>query len=304
MIAGITDIVIGVRNPAGWIALARDELDYAVRADGRDDGPLGEGSAGATVLAPAGAETGRIRLVHYPEASDVGRPDVHDLGFFDFDIYSRDCDRTYTTLVANGYQFRARPETWSLESPPITLTEGLLLAPDNVNLVFVGTAQPRGAAAYAADPSRLYSEASSSVAVVPDLDAAIGFWRDGLGYQLLLDFQLQHSALEPLLGVPPTEGFRMALLANRGETARIELIAFPAEQQRGRNRTRNRAGTVGLIAWGFRSTDLDADLTAIVRAGGRVENAPREVEDAVHRRARVALASTPDNLLLELWQEA
>jgi catechol 2,3-dioxygenase-like lactoylglutathione lyase family enzyme len=304
MIAGIADIIIGVRDPAGWTALARDELDFEVRAAGQDHGPLGEGSSGATVLAPRGAETGRIRLIHYPEGRQTGRPDIHDVGYFDFDIYSKNCDTTYEQLARQGYQFRARPETWSVETPPLTLTEGMLHAPDDVNLVFVGMAQPRGAAAYAVDPERLYSEASSSVAVVPDLDAAIRFWRDGLGYQLLLDFQLQHPALEPLLGLPPTEGFRMALLAKGGETARIELIALPPERQTGQNRTIHRAGTIGLIAWGFRSTDLDADLAAIAAAGGRIERQPAPVEDAPHRRARVATASTPDNLLLELWQEA
>ncbi|MCS6800440.1 MAG: VOC family protein [Chloroflexota bacterium] len=303
MIAGIADIVIGVRDPANWVALARDQLQFDVRAEGRDDGPLGEGSSGAIVLAPPGAETGRIRLIHYPEGRTAGRPDIRDLGFFDFDIYSRDCDATYAQLVRNGYHFRTPPATWSLDSPPLTLTEALLLAPDDVNLVFIGTAQPRGAAAYAADPNRRYSEASSAVAVVPDLDVALRFWRDGLGYQVLLDFHLQHPALEPLLGIPPTEGFRMALLAKGGETARIELIAFPPDRPRGVDRTANRAGTIGLLAWGFRSTDLTADLAAIEAAGGRVDSPPRLVRDAVHGRARVATASTPDHLLLELWQE-
>ncbi|GIW08748.1 MAG: hypothetical protein KatS3mg060_3553 [Dehalococcoidia bacterium] len=304
MIAGITDIVIGVREPASWVTLACDELDFQLRSQGVDEGPLGDGSSMATILAPRGADTGRIRLLSYADASTTGRPDIHDIGFFDFDIYSRNCQTTYEQLTRKGYQFRARPETWSIESPPLTLTEGMLLAPDDVNLVFIGTAQPRGAAAYAADPDRMYSEASSSVAVVPDLDAAVRFWRDGLGYQLLLDFQLQHPALEPLLGLPPSEGFRMALLAKGGETARIELIALPPERQTGRNRTMNRVGTLGLIAWGFRSTDLDADLAAIEAAGGRIDVPPHPVEDAVHGSARVALASTPENLLLELWQPA
>ncbi|MFN8535001.1 MAG: VOC family protein [Dehalococcoidia bacterium] len=303
MIAGITDIIIGVADPTAWIALGRDELDLPVRVQGQDRGPLGEGSSGATVLAPNGAETGRIRLLRYPGALQVGRPDIHDTGYFDFDIYTKSCDNTYDQLTGRGYQFRARPETWSVETPPLTLTEGMLEAPDDVNLAFVGTAQPRGAAAYAANPNRVYSEASSSVAVVPDLDRAIQFWRDGLGYQLMLDFQLQHPALEPLLGLPPDEGFRMALLGKGGETARIELIALPPERQTGLDRTGNGAGTVGLIGWGFRSNDLEADLAAIEAAGGRIETQSVQIEDDVHGRARVASARTPDNLLLELWQE-
>jgi catechol 2,3-dioxygenase-like lactoylglutathione lyase family enzyme len=304
MLGGITDIVIGARDLAPWDHLLTYHLGYEAARSGRDGGPLAASATAARTFAKAGLEGGRFRVLQVPDGIDIGRPSVKQAGYFDIDVYVLNMLGAYSSLKVEGYPFFSQPETWALQSPPLRLTEAMMQAPDNVNLAFMHSMAPRGVMAWAQNPNHQYSEVTSAIAVVPDLDAAIAFWRDAMGLSLAMDLTLQHPAFEPLLGVRADEQFRMAMLsAEGGPTGRIELIGFPSGGLSGDNTAAQAPGALGQFAWAFRVADAAAAHGAAVAAGGASVSAPAAVADDIHGDAVCAAFRSPDGLLVEVWQE-
>jgi catechol 2,3-dioxygenase-like lactoylglutathione lyase family enzyme len=295
---GLTDVIIGARSLQPWRQLGT-RLGYQTVVDGNDHGHIAEG-ARAVVLAAPGTDSGRLRILEHPDATHRRRPQGTDIGLFDLDIYARDLDAFYSQS-ADDLTWVTPPGEWSITNTPVRLTQGLLLAPDNVNLVPV-QAGPNATwlNAWKAHPALPFSEVSSAIAIVADMDASIRFWADGLGFDLIGDFQLAHPFLDQLLTLRPGTSFRMAILAAGDQTARVELIHVPGDALDRTNEAQ--PGAAGIIAWGMLSDDLAGDLDRMITAGGKLERSNVDVDDAVHGRATVMTVRTVDNNLLELWQ--
>lgn len=297
MIHGLTDVIIGARGVEAWRRFAHDVLGYRDVAEGTDDA-LGQG-APCAVFAPAGVDSGRLRVIAFPGAPDRDHPGP-DQGYYDFDLYTRDMNAAVAAVARTHYPWAPAPGAWPIPGTPVTLTQGLIQGPDAVNVVPVlAGPQTSWLQAWQHEPAAPFSEVSSSIAIVPDMERSLGFWQGAFGMQLAGDFTLQDPFLDQLLRLDPGTTFRMCVLASPGATARVELIELPRAADRSND---SQPGTLGIIAWGFRSDDLDGDVDRVIGEGGKLEHVTAVVDDAAHGPARVAQLRSADNLLMELWQ--
>jgi catechol 2,3-dioxygenase-like lactoylglutathione lyase family enzyme len=131
---------------------------------------------------------------------------------------------------------------------------------------------------------------------VSDLDRAVRFYCEGLGFELRSQIEIGGEPAATLLGLEPLE--LQALYLERDGT-RIELLHYPrpghlpAESPRPMNR-------LGLTHLSLRVDDLDATLAELARVGATAI-APTRIDMREHRSAAV-FVTDPDGTMIELVQ--
>jgi len=131
---------------------------------------------------------------------------------------------------------------------------------------------------------------------VSDLERAVHFYRDVLGFEELSHLQMKGPDPTRLLGL--ADGELQAVYLQR-DGARIELLHYPAAGCE-RGDTPRPMNLLGLSHLSLRVGDLDAVIAAIERAGGStltdscIEN-PRW-------GSRAVFVTDPDGLRIELLQ--
>ena len=130
---------------------------------------------------------------------------------------------------------------------------------------------------------------------VSDLDRALRFYRDLLGFRWEHDLQVEGEPSDTLLRL---RGVKLHAVYLTRDGVRIELLRFatpPAPPPRSRAMHEH-----GLTHLSFRVADLDATLAALRAAGERV------LEETVIRipefGAAACMVSDPDGQLIELVQ--
>jgi hypothetical protein len=260
LIDGITAAVVGVGDPGPHLALYRDRLGFGVVADGVLPGATAAAlwrcdpvDRPLTVLAAAGAPGGRIVLLGVPDtAAGAQHPRVSDVGMGALDLYTRDIDATHRELTDAGHAWLSPPATYQVPvgDTEVTVTEGLCLAPDGTDLVFVQPAKPRGTAAWDADPNRRYTELTSVGCHVPDIEAEVAFWGPGgLGLDQWYDVTFSADGLDTMAALRPGTRLRLVFLAG-ASTARLELNTIENRAADVDRRERQRTGrALGHSGW-------------------------------------------------------
>jgi predicted enzyme related to lactoylglutathione lyase len=283
LIEGVTAALIGVRGVAAHLDLYCGQLGFEVAST--DVIPAATASAlwggklpdiAVTVLAAASAPTGRIALLTIPGLDPVAHPHTADLGLEGIDIYTKDIKATHKQLAAAGYPWQSPPETYDVpleDGSSVTVTEGMCLAPDGTVLVFVEPANPRGTAAWNADPDRDYTELTSVVCHVPNADAEIMFWTR-LGLSIWYDVTFSATGLEQMTGLPAGTRLRLAFVAGPA-TARIEVTSVVSGASGVDRRGATSPGrALGHTGWVMRCSDLAEALSQSSAAGGTVVGGP------------------------------
>jgi len=129
---------------------------------------------------------------------------------------------------------------------------------------------------------------------VSDLDRALAFWRDVLGFHEGKRLDVAGEAPETLLGVHDLD-LRAVLLERDG--VRVELLHYVAPGHRGAGEPRP-MNALGITHVSLRVDALDATLAAVEAAGGRVLRGTR-VRDPAGRRGAV-FVTDPDGTRVEL----
>jgi catechol 2,3-dioxygenase-like lactoylglutathione lyase family enzyme len=315
IIDGIAAAVVTVADLDAHLRLYRDALGWDVTAQVTVHEPQarqlwGTPAATITVLAPARAQTGRLHLFSAagPPPEPGPHPQGDGLGLYAVDMYVRDLDDARRRCEAAGATFAGGPAAWELGTPErrVTVAQARIAAPEGVNLVFVVPGAPRPTAAWDADPQAYATELTSVVIASPDVDASIAFWGgDGLGLAIAYDARFTQPALSQLVGAADDQEFRMAFGVGP-RTARLELLGRPDGRGRaatpaGDLRARQRPGAItGMSALGVRVRDLGAALEMVRRRGGAVVAGPVALADSPYGGERLAVARTPDGIVLEL----
>lgn len=317
LIDGIHAVVITVRDleasatcyhqALGWETLAEAELPAAVveRLWGL------RSAARLQVVAPASVESGRVHLVQFVdhEPSSTGHPAADAYGLFAIDVYVHDLAAARRRCEAAGARWAGGPATWHLGEEPqrVTVQQGFVHLPDDVNLTLVVPARPRRTLAWERDPTAFATELTSVVVCTDHVEAAKAFWgMDGLGLVEQYDAEFAQPALARMVGLPETFAQRMAFLVG-ATTARLEVTGRPQRYRdaawRSRDlRPRQRPGrSFGQGAWVVVTDHLDEAVQVAVAHGGRLLTPPFQVDGPVHRGRAVAIVQTPEQTLLELW---
>jgi hypothetical protein len=314
LIDGVTAAIVGVSDRQPHLDLYCGRLGFDVVAEGVIDHATaralwGEGLAElrVTVLAAAGAPSGRIALVDVDgsDGADATHPHTADLGLAGIDVYARDIEATHRDLTAHGYAWLAAPATYDvpLGERRVTVTEGICLAPDGTDLVFVQPAKPRGTAAWESDPDRDYTELTSVVCHVSDVDSEIVFWGPaGLGLEVWYDVTFSAPGLDRMANLPPGSQVRLAFLAG-ATTARIEVMSVLGGVAGADRRAFHRPGrSLGHSGWIVRTRDLDAALVRTGALGARRIAGPVSTRDPLMGEGRAASMDTPGGIAVTLYQ--
>src|SRR5690606_28160646 len=133
---------------------------------------------------------------------------------------------------------------------------------------------------------------------VSDLERALAFWRDALGFRECKRFDVAGEEAETLLAVRDLD-LRVVCLERDG--LRLELLHYAAPGHRGAGEPRP-MNALGYTHLSLRVDDLEATLAAVEAAGGRVLRATR-VREPVSGRGAV-FVTDPDGARVELVDAA
>lgn len=261
------------------------------------------------LMAP-GAENGYLRLVQFDgvkqqlirpfdQAWDTG-------GLFDVNVRTEDIDTLYTLLANEGWHAVTEPvhirlagfeqKQWFARSP-----DGLRISP--VERV---AAQEKPATPHAR-PSARVSKAFNATQIVADLEAAIAFYRDVLGFELMVESF--DTALDPgpnVFGLPYNLLKEMklpfaALSADGSREGTLELIGF--ERAEGRHfAERAVPPNLGMLALRFPVTGLEALHGHLQQHGAEIITEPTVVTMPPFGLVQVMAVRGPEGLWLEFFE--
>ncbi|WP_395105364.1 VOC family protein [Actinomadura sp. SCN-SB] len=312
LVEGITGAVIGVAAFRPHLEFFGHRLGYEVAAEGVVPAAVADALWGtgprdvdAVALTAAGAGTGRVHLVRVPEpVAPAGRPHNLDRGLIGIDMYARDIEDAHARCAAAGISWTSPPATYGVAvgGKEVMVTQGVCPAPDGTAVVFVQPAAARGTAAWEADPGRMFTELTSVVCHVPDVDAEVAFWGpDGLGMALWYDVTFSSPGFDTVADLPPGTRMRLAFLAGE-RTARIEVTCAEGDHRADLRPVQRPGRSLGHSGWTVRTRDLGAALDAVRRTGGEVSGEPVETDDPLHGKAAAASVTTPNGISVTLYE--
>lgn len=240
---GFNEAVLVVRDERPhldcWVGAGGFELRHHGAVDARLLAAWGR--TGATgeewLLAHPACAIGFVRLVKLAGAepqTDV-RPDDQcwdSGGIFDLNVRVLDVQRQAERLRALHWHGASPPIAWDF-GPALKVKEWLVRGPDNVRLALIERVAPP---LQGFEHLREFSQVFNSSQIVRDIDAALAFYRDVLGFQTVMHYE--RPGFPPganLFGIPPGVsdriGLNLYIVHPQGRTeGSIELVANPGAQ--------------------------------------------------------------------------
>jgi catechol 2,3-dioxygenase-like lactoylglutathione lyase family enzyme len=129
---------------------------------------------------------------------------------------------------------------------------------------------------------------------VSSLERALPFWRDGLGFREVKRLDVAGDPAETLLGLHDLD--LVAVFLER-DGVRVELLHYAVPGHRGTGEPRP-MNALGLTHLSLLVDDLDATLSVLERAGGRVLRATRVRNEELGSDA--IFVTDPDGTRVEL----
>ncbi|MFD1824069.1 MULTISPECIES: hypothetical protein [Mumia] len=313
LVGGVNAAFLGVNDLQAHLDLYVGQLGWEIASEGTllaDEAERlwgeGVGALPYTELRAAGAGHGRLILLRVPDQDAPEHPMQADTGLIAINTYTRDITQSHSDLTGAGLRFRTPPATWAvpLGDTLVSVTQGFLLAPEGVDVVFVEPAAARGTAAWDADPDRHYTELTSVVCHVPDFEAEAAFWGpDGLGLDSWYDVSFTHPGLDEMAQLPPGSTMRLSFLAGP-TTARVEVTRLDDQTLGVDRRAVQRTGQhLGHTGWLLVVGDLDETLFQVRRLGGSVLSEAHRAAGAIFGGGRVAFVDTPNGLPVTFVEE-
>uniref|UniRef100_UPI00404AF4CD hypothetical protein n=1 Tax=Candidatus Planktophila sp. TaxID=2175601 RepID=UPI00404AF4CD len=192
---GVTAALVGVHNVDIHLGFWRDELGYEVIDSGVINAATAkalykvDGEIQAWQMAPAGADTGQVWFVKTPNSASLPPkyPHTSEWGYHALDLYTRDVMATHSQLFPKGWQWPALPQAYGVPfgDKVIEITEGFCWGPEGTDIVFVEATNERPTHAWGTNPKLPYTELTSVVCGVKDVELAKDFFGpDGLGMSI------------------------------------------------------------------------------------------------------------------------
>lgn len=263
---------------------------------------LGSGLGDTWILGRDTDSSPRIRLIQVEEEASV-RPDLQTLLHGGLSIGFAVGDMEACVAAASRLDFESTAGIVRLamqrgDGTPYDALETLFKLPDDALGLAVSRPPDLAPVAPLAAGSNAGGPAYSAL-VINHADADIRFLRDGLGFEVRRDIDLESSGPEGGLALAAGTIMRFAQLYSPGTASgylvildfRDAGIAAPAPPQPPRR---------GVVCWSFRCLDLDATCAQAEAAGGRIRAAPEKLQTNWLGAGRGASVETPSGLLVEL----
>ena len=133
---------------------------------------------------------------------------------------------------------------------------------------------------------------------VGDMERSLGFYRDLLGMEVLLDTEMEGEMLEREVALPRAR-LRLVELGREGETM-LELLQYYAP--RPEDRSDVRPCDTGAHHFALTVEDITSAYEHLCREGVEFTCPPQEVDAGYFAGHRTVYCYDPDGLIVELWQ--
>lgn len=304
---GIDRIKVSVRDMAESLAFFRDTMEMSVVGEDSLDASLFGKLWGDPAFTSVKAawlkndeQSTAIELLQVSPHSEAfirqeARP--YDWGLFDVAFRAKDVDEVYADLKKQGYGFLSAPVVYTADWVDLTVKEVILISPDRMPIALIERLSGdipviQGCFGTMVDAAQF----------VPEMEEAVRFYTEILGYTCFFDKQLADGLVDELLQLPPGTRSRMALLVQGGtQTPAVELVVTSAAAE-------SLAGNVspvraGQFALSFETDNLAELLTRCEDSRYPTVGGPVELETGLHGRARTAVVRGPNQVLLEFFEK-
>ncbi|MBP8100759.1 MAG: VOC family protein [Burkholderiaceae bacterium] len=309
-IFGFNEAVLIVRDERPHLDCWLGQGAWELRHEGAVDPRLLQawGRPGATgrewLLAHPDCKTGLVRLMRLNGAApqtDIRQDDqcLDTGGIFDLNVRVLDLARQAERMRALHWHGGAPPIAWDFGA--LKVREWLVRGPDNVRLALIERVAPP---LTGFDHIREFSQIFNSSQIVRDMAAAVAFYRDVLGFQNVVQYEVPHFPPGPnLFGIPPGVSERIGLSLNilhpqgRNEGS-IELVTNPGAQ--GRDLSAD-AGPphYGMAALRFPVRGIEAFAEHLAHQGHAPAMPLTRLDLAPLGRVQMLALRTPDGAWLE-----
>ena len=134
---------------------------------------------------------------------------------------------------------------------------------------------------------------------VSDLDEIIGFFCDGLGFELLSRAPRDPAIIQQVTGIP---GAEMEIAFVQGPGHRIELIQYLAPAERGR--VESRPCDAGFAHLAYDVDDVDAAIATAGRYTFQPLGDPATIDKGPNTGSRVVYLRNDDGITVEFIEKA
>lgn len=132
---------------------------------------------------------------------------------------------------------------------------------------------------------------------VSNLESALAFWRDVLGFELSHRPHQTGSLASEITGVP---GAEISIAVLKGYGHKIELLEYSAPEDR--KQVRLRPCDVGFVHVALLVDHLDGLLAAIARSGWQAAGGPQTLVAGPNVGKRVVYVRDPDGTTIEFME--
>lgn len=270
--------------------------------DPEDQGTLLGGGLGETRVLGRDDASPRIRLIQV-DGEDSVRPDLRTLlhGGLSIGFAVADMEACVADAGRLGFESTAGIVRLAMQrgdGTPYDALETLFKLPDDALGLAVSRPPDLAPVAPVAAGSNAGGPAYSAL-VINHADADIAFFRDGLGYEVRRDLDLESSGPEGGLALAAGTIMRFVQLYSPG-TATGYLVVLDFRDEGMSAPAPPRPPRRGVVCWSFRCLDLDATCAQAQSAGGRVRTPPMRLQTRWLGASRAATFETPSGLLVEL----
>lgn len=260
-------------------------------------------SARSALLAHPGSAVGRILLVEFDRPGEnVRGPELtrQFLGLWNLNFYTTEIERASRELAGHGCPSWTEPTKYAISGETGAPTEVIVDGPEGIifNLV-----QPQGPPDTLVGQVRAfldergttrtgYSEVVTTAHQVDSMEAALAFYRDGLGLEVWFDELFGQEASNRFLALPLDGITRIVFMKGDHLFGKVAL-AQPVNYTLPNFAPRMEAPAVGYLAMGFEVDDVDGTVGRVGDVGATVYSPPDELTLPGLGTRRAALVRTP-----------
>ena len=307
IVNGVDLILISVKDMERSLSFFRNVLGLAEVARGpadqawlRDLWGLGQGITAETAFLRQAEQTTLLELVEFdPAAGKHLREgaEVYDYGLFDIAFRTKDVDRSLDDLCRQGYRVISPPVVYTADWAKVTVKEAVFEGPDMLPLALIQRLTDQ--VPFEGD----FSVMIDSAQFCDDMDRAVTFYTEILGFTAVFDRDLPEGLIDPVVQTPTGTRSRMAFLVKPGaRTPAVELIGTDAAC--GYLDRSSGPPAYGLFGLAMEVEDLRQSLEAIQGAGYRIRSGPLRLNPAGLEKVRAALVEGPNRVILQLFEKA